>query len=78
MAEVVIHVEEAKLLKAVGKTFKKVLESLVAEGLLKSYAPTITLTFDKAMARHIQSILEFHDVQNVTLGPSGRKKESDE
>lgn len=76
MDSLVLYISEEKLQKAVGNKYKEILDSLKREGILDNYTFGAQLKFDKNKATHIQAILEFYDVREVSLPANFIKKES--
>ena len=75
MKIVKIHIPKANLVKSVGKGYIELLNDLIAEGALLSFNEVLELRFEKDKARHIQSTLEFHDVQELPQSPKSFKQE---
>lgn len=68
--EVTYYLTKLQLLDIGGKDWKAVLEDLVSVGILKSFENVVALTFDKAKAIHIQSVLEFYNTKNIQTSPT--------
>lgn len=75
MKVMIVYASKKKLLETSGKAYKEVLDSLVNEGLLKSYEEVVELKFDKDKALHIQAVLEFYNSKDVPINPKHVKKE---
>lgn len=79
----IIHVSKAKLKGANNKvnqfsSISSILNSLIKEKLLNSYAECYQLTFDKDKAIHIQSVLEFYGIKGeVISSPKNIRKENE-
>jgi hypothetical protein len=73
-----VYISEANLKKSAGSYYKRVLASLMKEGALLSYTPLIELRFDKAKAKHIQTVLEFYEVGEVPQAPKESHRRRDE
>lgn len=68
-----IYIPRDYLIKAAGKKFEEVLDSLKREGLLEAYEAAYRLEFDSAKAQHIESILEFYDISKASLTIKSKK-----
>ncbi len=77
MAVIKIRIEKAKLLKAVGLSYRNALHSLIEQKFIKSFTDIIEISVDKDKALHLQALLEFHDVQKIPSIPTKPYKNED-
>ena len=64
MELITIHLSEDQLKEVTGvASFMEGLADLKEANIIKDYKPVIELTFDKAKALHIQTVLEFYEIK---------------
>jgi hypothetical protein len=79
MELITIHLSHEELKKVTGvSSFLEVLADLKDAGIVKDYKPVIELTFDKAKALHIQTVLEFYEVKKGSITSNQYKKDDNE